>query len=44
MSTTVGHHLTQAVHGNTGGHIQKANVGEKGREDRRRISHQSPLC
>ena len=43
-STTGGHHLTQAVHRNIGEHIQKVKLGKQGREDRRRISLQSPLC
>ena len=43
MSKTGGHHLTQAVHGNNGLHM-KVKQGEQGREDRRIIYHQSPLC
>ena len=44
MSETGGHHLTQTVHGNIGLHIYKVKLGKQGREDRRGISLQSPLC
>ena len=32
-TATGGHHLTQAVHGKTGEHIQKVKLGEQGRGD-----------
>ena len=40
----MGHHLVQAVYDNTVKQINKVKLGEHGRDDRRSIPLQSPLC